>query len=228
MKTYDSVLKCACDISETHFIEETMLYYNTKPSIKYSRNFRKKIKRLCNETEKSYSKLRRGSKTVRTMLIAAILIVLLSISAFAITPVRDRIKNFFIKENANSSEIVFLVDNFTSGTLYSDYAWLPCGYALYEKSCDKFGELIIFKDKEGHSICCISEKTNGYEGPFINTEGIKAEEIVINGILGVYFENKGMRTVLWGQGKFNYYIDAECECVSKEELIKVAENRHNK
>ena len=228
MKSDNISLKCACDISESHFIEDILLYYDDKPEIKYSRKFNKKMKKLCKETEGALYKSKHAGSILKIFLIAAVLIVLFSVTVIAIAPIREGIKNFVINRNSNSSEIVFSIDNSNYGTLYRNYSWMPDCYELYEKKNDKFGEFITYKDEYGHSICCMSEKNNGNEGIFINTEGVETEEININGVIGIYFENRGMRSVLWSQGNFNYYIDAESSFVSKEELLKIAENRKNK
>jgi len=54
----------------------------------------------------------------------------------------------------------------------------------------------------------------------INTENIEPESVVIQGYEGIYYENLGVKTLLWSNGRYSFLLMSNLE---KDELLLMAE-----
>ncbi len=233
MNNSESLFLEACRLAEERRIEEELSYYNSLPDFEYSKRFEKKMQKLCKQVDSGkYSRksnvipISHMRKPLKILLVAAIMISLLSITALAIEPIREGIKNFFVERYPDISSVEFKDDDTTEGSLYSEYTWIPEGYILKEHKKEKLGEFIVYEDAEGH-LLVITSNINEFSEAWINTEGITVEDVIINQTPGIYYSNRGDSQLLWSLGKYNYSVLGEVESVTKEDLIRIAENRKN-
>jgi len=183
----------------------------------FSRSFKNKIKAII------YGKNRKRAKIWKPLLVAAILIVLLMGTALAVTPVREAFRDFFIETFREGSTVEYR-DNKAEGFLRGTFDYVPEGF---EQTKEEYAKYLYYEvqytNKDGDLIDCITfpneESISAY-----NTEGIELQEIEVNGIPGVYYENLGIRNIIWVTGEYNNTITAP-DSVSYEDLLKMAESR---
>ena len=155
------------------------------------------------------------TKTIRIMLVAAILLVLM-MTAFVFPSSRESfMDNFNIasryqmtKENKNS-----VPDNITVG-------YIPEGFELISKESYAKSSMCHYVSKD-NSTFRIHKSSSAIEIDF-NTEDIKTETIIIDNqeyTYGISLSNIG--NIIWIENDYIYQINGD---IPKEEMLKIAES----
>lgn len=227
MSDFNTILKEAARLAEQDLAEQDYLRFAATPDIETSKEFDERVDKIIISMEpKTYSKPSAFRKTIRTFIAIAAIIAIFSISATGGNPFMETVKDFFIRTFTDGSIVRFEDNDQTVGTLYSNYTWIPDGYELVEHEQDEIQEIFVFEDHNKNQLICITRKSTPSKSG-INTEDALTDEIYINNLPGLYYEQENFIEVIWNTGEYYYYINAESKNISKEDLIRIAESREN-
>lgn len=179
------------------------------PKHKFSKKHEEKMKELF-EPDTKVQKHRLSKKTIKILLIAAILLGFAT-TVFAIPASRE----FIIQKFSNHSEYNVLDTENAEQVKSLKLNYIPEGFVKteeYEYSC-------VYKNKNKEFVVekLIISSEIGYD-----TEMYKDEIIKINGIDAIFFKsNNDYKGIIYNNGKHIFLIDGNIE---KEELVKIAQN----
>lgn len=231
MNNTDLNLKEACRLAEESIAKQEIARVSEMPNFETSEDFDKRVNKIIrqNKNEKQTSQTentpRATRRATRVFILVAALIAIFSVTATAVNPLHERIRNFFVETFSSGSLIQFDDSNSVRGTLYSEYTYIPKGYELVEKKSSDASERMLYKNDAGNEVVCVSRK-NDPSLSSADSENLKAEEILINGYTAIYMGNDDFSQVMWSNGEYNYSISSN-EPLSQRELIKIAESREN-
>lgn len=153
------------------------------------------------------------TKTIRIMLVAAILLALM-MTAFVFPSSRDSfIDNFNIasryqmtKENKNSVPDKITVD------------YIPEGFEL--ESNENLSKYLIFKYSNSNGNSFTIYKASSSTEIYFDTEAQITEKIIIENTTYLYYVNvNGLNGIIWTENDYIYRINGS---ISQEELINIA------
>lgn len=195
-------------------------WYETFPEVLPEPEYSKKHIKWRN---KLFDKMRGGyyhrftTKTVRVMMVAAVLCALL-LTAFVIPSSREFILDKFEKYTA----FQLTEDNKNSVNGEINVGYIPEGYEF--ESQDKAGKNIFIRYQTDNGDLFTIFKSSSSAKVDFNTEFSDAEEFTIDGVNYVYCKgNKGVDNLVWTKNDYVYRIDG---ALAKEEMIKIAESIH--
>lgn len=177
----------------------------------FSRKFERKMSSLIRRQKKPYYFA--ISTPRRRVAIVAALIAILMLTACSIPPVRD----FVVKVYREFSTIIFNTDADNIDDVFEKaYIEIPDGYTAKELSSEPY----FVEMKNGVSNIRFEQVQLANTQVDIDTEGTTHENIVINGLNGVYYYNKGRDVFVWTDNRYCYILSGD---IGKEELLKIAE-----
>lgn len=193
-------------------------WYATIPEVipepEYSKKHLKWRKKLFDKMRGDYYH-RFTTKTVRVMMVAAVLCALL-LTAFVIPSSREFILEKFEKYTA----FQLTEDNKNSVNGEINVGYIPDGYEFVSKDIAGKNIFVRYQAPDGE-LFTIFKSSSSAKVDF-NTEFFDTEEVVVAGVNYVYCKgNKGVDNLIWTKNDYVYRIDGE---LSKEEFIKIAEN----
>lgn len=206
-----SNLKEACILQNNSWIAEIP---DILPQPEYSKKHIKAINRLKNKMKNDrYHRL-----TVNTfrVLIAAAVILALTVTAFAIPATR----NYIIEKFDKYSTVIFSSDGKSEsiGTLEPGY--IPEGFELAEeKSLDVLIYISYANNKNDYFIIkkCFDRSIISFD-----TEENDCYEIIVNDNTYIcYIPNEKYVGIIWDDSDCTYYIETN---LTLEEAVKIAEN----
>lgn len=226
MTESDKVLSEACILAEEMYWDDFFKRFASFPPVEIPEGQHEKILKLIygnsiDNKGKTESDTRRiTSKRIKAVIIAAAIIVLLAITAFAIEPVR----NFIINIYSDCTEIVFN-SNDKNDYLYAEYTFIPKGYILVDSIQGKNSQSLIYSN-EGKRIL-IDSLGNKTSKSVIDTEDSDSGEISFGDETGYYSITDTSIILIWSSGKYNHCIIADLNdnYISLEALVKVAQSR---
>lgn len=206
-----SKLAKACELSFNDWIAT---FPEIMPEPEYSKKHEKWKKKL-------FDKMRGDryhtftTRTVKVMLVAAILSVLL-LTAFVIPSSRE-----FILDNLDEFSRYELTDNnknSVNGEITVGY--IPDGFEL--DNTEYFSKYVTSKYKSQNGNFFTIFKYSSAAKVDFNTENSISEEIIIDGIKYVYCEGDlGVNNLIWTRNDYVYRISGQ---LSYNELLKISEN----
>ena len=222
----EALLREACRKYDETRMEQLMQSLEMQPVHLFGKQYEKDKNNIIRQYE-SYSISRNqfggrkiSKKTIRILLVAALLLALLVASALAFEPVRHYIFSFF-----DGTDIIFNNDQ-TKDSLNESFTYIPQGYVLEKEEHDKISNYFVYRDKNKNKIV-ISSMENG-SAVFINTEDVGYEEIKIREYTGYYVERDNAMILTWSTGKYHHIITAditESSRVTKADIFKIAYSR---
>lgn len=222
--TNDEVLTLACKAAkerlDSDYLEKLDKINEPEISAKVRNKLIKYISDLQNNSIKeTYSATKSlNKKTLKAVLIAAILILLMAVGSFAISPVR----NYIIEMYEDSSEFIF---NSFGGNdyLFSICTYIPDGYVMESEEKLNSGQLTVYKSGDKRIVIDSGKEKNSVL--YIDTEASKTTEIMVQNSIGYLSETKTSYILVWSTGKCYYSIVADySENITVEDVIKIAEN----
>lgn len=206
MSTFQEICLLSCEKWVDSFPEKI-------PKHKFSKNHNQKMKELFSGGVKE-SKHKISKTTARIILIAAILLAIAA-TAFAIPTVRKYVTEKFydhseynIVDKSGAKDVTSLTVNY-----------IPEGFELSNEFCSE--RLFTFDYTKGKEFFSV-DKSSLNAGIYYDTEHNDSENIIINGLDAVYFKTDGeAKGIVFNDGKYIFVISGT---VSKEELIKIAQN----
>ena len=227
--TEELFLKEICSEAETIYWERIFEIIDSEPDMEISEETDRRITDYICKLESKYLKKNTGTDSkiksghgLKVLIAAAILILILALTAFAYEPFRGFISRVY----DNCTEYIFQLDNSNERDYkYADYSYIPEGYVLVKDNRGKFGQRQVYSNN-GYEIVIDTGYSNN-SSVFIDTENAKTGDTVINGSIGHYSITDSGITVIWSTGKYYCYISADLngDLITLDEVIKIAESR---
>lgn len=153
-------------------------------------------------------------KLIKSIIIAAIILVVLVVTCMAVKPIR----NFFTNVTSDGTFFSFsITDN--NDYLYANYSFIPEGYVLVSENNIKTMQSIVY-DHNGKNIYIVSAENKN------TTKFINSEKISIGQYIGYYCINNEQTYLLWSTGKYNHVITADnCKYITIDILVDIALSR---
>ncbi|WIV13506.1 DUF4367 domain-containing protein [Proteiniborus sp. MB09-C3] len=111
------------------------------------------------------------------------------------------------------------VDRIEDNTFYAP-EYVPDGFNIEKEDINFFGQLIIYKNKNGEEIVFEQYKLE-HRNMIIDTEGTELEPISIKKFEGYFYSNKGTNNIFWDDGYCGFIISSS---INKQEIIKIAKS----
>jgi len=218
-------------ISELKLKEALILYWDEQlaefptdeeleATITFSSRFEKRINRLIKSQKKPYYKL---INTTMKRVAAVIIIVLLTLTAaMSVEAIRTPVIKFCMEVYEKFSEVVFGSENATESQIESiQEIYLPTIPKNFKLVTSHADTSIIYHEYENDVKQYIMYEQSILGASIsINTENIEPESVVIQGYEGIYYENLGVKTLLWSNGRYSFLLMSNLE---KDELLLMAE-----
>jgi hypothetical protein len=226
MTESERILKEACAIAENLYWQDFFDKIDKEPDIKIPEGQFEKVLRtinrqpVCKNTKPNKTKERFSfNNRLKAVLVAVIIILLLAITAMAITPLR----NMIIKVYKDCTEIVFNLQD-KNDYLYAKYEFVPKGYELISDLREKNSHFMLFTN--GHYDICIDTLMNKKSVTVIDTENAETSEIMVGDMQGYYSITEKKIILIWSTGKYNHCISADpIDEITIETLVKIAQSR---
>lgn len=184
--------------------------------VEFSQEHKNKIEQIFRQAKKREIKSVFRNNAKRIAICAAVLILLLGITAMSVGAVRNRILNFI--HNTEETNSKFGISDSYDPETYSDdkisLGYIPHGFHMVKRGASyvEFSD-----DRESINIFVDSDSASGY----IDTENAEVEYMTINSYDCYYIEKESYRSlVVYDNGT----ICTIQSGIDKEELIKIAQN----
>lgn len=183
------------------------------PKHKFSKKHSEKMKEIF-QTEPKEKKHKLSKKTIKFILIAAILLSL-AITVFAIPAYRE----FIIEKFFNHSEYIVVDTSYAKDVTSLNLNYIPTGFERTEEYTSN--DFYIETYNNNYQYFYVKKyklNTNiGYD-----TEKYNSENIRINGIEAVYYmPDNELKGIIFNNGEYMYIISGN---IDKKELVKIAQN----
>ncbi len=182
------------------------------PEVEYSKKHERWKKNLFNKMRGGYYH-RFTTKTIKVMLVAAILMALL-MTAFVFPSSRES-----TLDNLNAFSMFKITKhNKNSVNREIKVGYIPEGFELEQK--DSMAKFLQFKYVSNNGqFFTILKCTSSIKMEF-NTEFFDSEEIIVDNIKYTYCQgNEGVNNLIWTKNDYVYRIEG---MLSREELLKIA------
>lgn len=183
------------------------------PKHNFSKKHTEKMKKIFQqEPKENVHKL--SKKTIKILLIAAILLALTATTVFAIPAFRE----FAIKKFSDHFEFSVVDVQKAKKVKELSVNYVPNGYEMVDEVVDS----VIYKEyeNENYRFCVRKYEIDGDFG--LDNEQYVIEQIKINNMDAVYYYLEDeYRGVLFNDGKYAFIVDGN---INKEELVKIAQN----
>ena len=227
--TEDSFLREVCLEAEKEYWQPILDEIVSEPDInipakadRRTINYIQKLEKKYLYYKTDYSHRFNSKRGLKALLIAAILIFLLSVSAFSFNPFKTFLYNIYTK----GTEFFFSYNRSAKDDLpYSRYTYIPEGYNIVYDNRSKFGQRI--KYIKGTKRIIIDSNMVQHSSLNIDTELAKTGEIKIGEYDGYYSVTESEIIVVWSTGKYYHHIVADLngESLTLDRVIKIAESR---
>lgn len=186
----------------------------------FSDHYRKKIKRLINNRNKSYYPLIKTNIRKVVCLIAAILLMG-SITVAAYKPLRDWFVGLFAQYNEENVEVVAVQGDIDEEAVSENIniyepTYIPEGYKLKIRSNDSCIYTVIYENNEGNIIEYTQSNLLAYYN--IDTKKLTSEKIEINCCQALIVYNDEYSSLTWSDNNYTYYISGD---ISKSDIILI-------
>ena len=197
----------------------------------FSKRYEKRINRLLKISGKSYFRyINTFGKRAAVIMIA--IFTALSITTFSVEALRTPVVNFFIEIYEKFTAIVFhsddstnISDGFPESILEIRVPKnIPDGYMLSDIQNHGTVVQVTYSIKNENPID-FEQGVIANTITAIDTEGIVAENIEINGYDAVHYKNKGISTLVWTDGEYGYKLSG---AVEKDILVMMTELKKSK
>lgn len=204
-----SKLALACEMSLNDWLAT---FPDEIPKAEYTKKHEKWKKNLFNKMrDDRYHRF--TTKTIKVMLVAAVLFVLV-LTAFVIPSSREYMMDKF--ENFSRYKVTQNNKNFVEGEITVGY--IPDGFELVSE--DNFNKCLICKYESENTEFFTIFKSSSEGEVYFNTEFFDSEEFTIDGQKYIYCKgNLGADNLIWTKNDYVYRIDGT---LTKDEFIKIA------
>ena len=99
--------------------------------------------------------------------------------------------------------------------------YLPNGFAPVSEERYDIMALYQYCDSDNCDISFMQTLSDA--NMIIDTEGIAAESVTVNGTMAVYYRNKGYDNLIWSDGTYIFSLSIP-SALGKSELLRIAES----
>lgn len=204
-----SKLAQACELSLNEWLATIP---DELPEVEYSKKHERWKKNLFNKMRGGYYH-RFTTKTIKVMLVAAILMALL-MTAFVFPSSRETTLN-----NLNVFSVFKITEhNKNSVNREIKVGYIPEGFEL--DNVEKFSKYVLFEYKSNKGDFFTILKCSSSIKMEFDTENFITEEIIVDNIKYTYCQgNESVNNLIWTKNDYVYRIEG---ALSKEELLKTA------
>lgn len=206
MSNFEEVCLLSCESWVDSFPDEIQKH-------KFSKKYTEKMKEIF-QTETKENKHKLSKKTIKILLIAAILLFLAT-TVFAIPASRE----FIIDKFFNHSEYNVFDTNDAKDVTSLNLNYIPTGFEKTEEyiSNDFYIENYKNIDKSFTVEKCTLTANIGFD-----TEKYDSDNIRINGIDAVYYRSDNeLKGIIFNDGEYIFIINGN---IDKKELVNIAQN----
>ena len=232
MTQNDISLRNACILAEDLYWEDFFKKNNDITERKSSDNLDKRIMSLIyghpedlryGETGKVNEKKFSSKRIKIAIMVAALLIILFSVSTTAFSPLRD----FFTRTYKDKTEFVFFNITNKSDYLFAEYTYIPEGYKKVEDVHYKSSKSQAVVYLNGKKQISLVTRKNGHSVRFIDTENAETGNIMVGKHDGYYSITKTSIILVWSTGKYNHCLTADLngDVITLETLVRIAQSR---
>ncbi len=190
----------------------------------FSKRFEKHMQRLINRQKKSYYML---IDTVAKRVACYVVVVLtcLFVTVFSVKALREPFISFVVRTYEKFTSIFVDKDTVEPRAASTDFeimlpTYIPEGYEMEEIVRDADVCMCLFVNDNGKEIF-FTQHFNDSALTTIDTEKVIYEQIIINSVDGLFYTNKDISCIVFGNEKYSFNISGD---LSKKELIKIAES----
>ena len=220
---FETALREACFEADEIYLKSLFEQINSMPDVlipkEKDERLRGFIRAYTVHSAPNNKNTGRIKRSIRAMIIAAALLLILTLTAFAFEPVRDFIYNIY----EDSTEFIFRNKSKRNGDyLFAEYSYIPEGYVLISENRTESEQTIMLQNKMDRIIIS-SEKSNSLLG--IDTEKAVTDKISVNGHDGYFSVNQSSIILVWSTGKHYHYIVADLnENISIDVVVQIAQS----
>jgi len=193
-------------------------------SISFTGEFEEKMRKLIRyQKNPFFTFISTTGKRVACIIIA--IIVIATTTVFSVEALRKPFINFIIEIYEKYSTIIFDGEGKTESDaplIFENHkpSYIPDGYEISRSEELLMYQFIEYTNEDGNII--MFEQSLGDNSQVgIDTENTETEIIEINTYSGIYFENKGFKTIIFSNNTYVFILTGNLE---KSELIKIAES----
>lgn len=202
-------LSIACEMSLNDWFAT---FPDVIPEAEKSKKHEKWKKNLFNKMRDDYYH-RFTTKTVKIMLVAAVLSVLI-LTAFVIPSSRE----FILDKFDTHSTYKLTENNKNSVTGEITVGYIPDGFEL--ESTNSIDKNILYRYENDNGLFFTVFKYSSVMKVDFDTENFETEEIIIDNVKYLYCTgNVGMNSIIWNMNDYVYQIDAPFD---RDEILKIA------
>ena len=191
----------------------------------FSPAFERKMDRLIRIQRLPFSAMiNTVGKRVAVVFVAVCLA--LTTTVFGVKALREPVVRFFIEVYEEFSRIIFQKDDSDVSAMerieqYFTPQYLPDGFAPVSEVQYDIIAKYKYCDSDGRGISF--EQTLNNVKINVDTEGVTAENVTVNGKDAVYYRNKGYDNLIWSDGTYIFSLSLP-SALGKSELLRIAES----
>ena len=204
-------------------LEQLHLDYMAKHE--FSKGFEAKMQKLIRRERKPYYPFIKTKARIAVVVVMAILF-LMTTTAFAIEPIRNKVFDFFINIYEEFS-IVTVDDNREETAPISildqyEPSYIPEGYVFSEENKKEDFISTYYVCENPFDEISLTQSIKQSFVPIVDTEGVTTTEIKLsNGMKGFYCTNKGVNILVLHNADYAFMISSQ---IKLDELINFAES----
>jgi hypothetical protein len=220
---FEAALREACIEADNNYWKSFFEHIDSMPEILIPEEKDKRLRDFIHNYEiaSAGKKNRKGMKRgIKALLIAAIVLLAIAVTAFAFEPFR----NIIYKVYTDCTEFVFeSVKGNKDDYLYAEYSYIPEGYILVQNNKTKTSQKIIYENERYQIVIQTDTGSNSVLG--IDTENAEFGDININGFDGYYSINQTSIIVAWSTGRNHHVICADQNNrTNLDDVIQIAQS----
>ncbi len=192
---------------------------------KFSKGFEDRMQKLIRQERTPYYPLIKTKARIAVVVVMAILF-LMTTTAFAIEPIRNKVFDFFINiyeefsivtvdNNREEAAPISILDQYEPG-------YIPEGYVFSEENKTEDFISTYYVCENPFDEISLTQSIKQSFVPIVDTEGVTTTEIKLsNGMKGFYCTNKGVNIMVLHNADYAFMISSQ---IKLNELIKFAES----
>lgn len=215
------ILRSAFDIYINKYVE-TLPEENDSNTHVFSSKFEQKMQKLIKQQKHFYFKYI-NSVSKRVACIILIICISMFATVFSVKALREPFINFivetynkftsiFIEENVNNSDDI----NFEVITPQ----FIPKDFKSNAPATAENGYMCMYTDSKGNYFIYTQDLYDRCQVT-LDTEDVNYEKLCINSLEAIYYENKGLNTIVFSNDYYTFNISG---CIPKETIIEIAES----
>jgi len=224
-KTLDLMIESVISEAEDKIVEDILRDIDINEDVVFSDEHKKRMQKIFDIEQRKlrFNKLYYYSKRIAVVLL--ILIVVFGISLVSVEAWRVKVLNFIIEISDDSTGLAVVGNENENKSELSEYEFLleyiPKGLELEYQAIDSEFITIQYASDEYYFNFSVSSANKMR----IDTENAAIHQLTINGRKAFYSTNDNVNILVWYDDNFIYDVTGT---ISKEDIIKIAENLNTK